>query len=120
VHVSGGKLREITGVFMNKKIVGMVVICFVVGISGCASHGKASRQAGTTTSDSGIICNIPAGSPFSKIALGMSMKQVHDLIGEPTDQFNYSTGKAFIPFYFGRDMMRLEDLYKGLGRITYT
>jgi hypothetical protein len=26
----------------------------------------------------------------------------------------------FIPFYFGDDVMRSEDLYKGQGHITYT
>jgi hypothetical protein len=63
---------------------------------------------------------IPAGSPFSKLKIGMSSKQAHDLIGEPTDTANHMTGKMFIPFYFGSDTMRLEELYKGQGRIIYT
>ncbi len=50
----------------------------------------------------------------------MSQKQVHDIIGPPTDQKNYQTGKAFIPFYFGNDVMRFEEYYKGMGSITFT
>jgi len=60
------------------------------------------------------------GSKFSKVEIGMPMKQVYDLIGEPTDTKAYVTGKAFIPFYFGNDASRFEALYKGWGRIVFT
>jgi len=50
----------------------------------------------------------------------MSMKQVFDTIGQPTDTRSYTTGKAFIPFYFGSDVARSEALYKGEGRIVFT
>lgn len=62
---------------------------------------------------------IPESSKFSKIALGWSMGRVHDTIGMPNDTRNYMTGKAFIPMYFGSDRARMEDLYKGEGRIIY-
>lgn len=58
-------------------------------------------------------------SKFAKISKGMSMKQVEDLIGPPTDSSDYTTGKAFIPFYFGNDTMRKIQLYKGEGQIVY-
>jgi hypothetical protein len=32
---------------------------------------------------------------------------------------SYSTGKMWIPFYFGRDTYRLETFYKDEGRLTY-
>ena len=50
----------------------------------------------------------------------MSAKHVVDLIGAPTDQAVYMTGKAFIPFYFGTDAARMEYRYKGQGVITFT
>ncbi|MFJ4348269.1 hypothetical protein [Pseudomonas sp. NPDC089401] len=62
----------------------------------------------------------PAGTPFAKIKPGMSLQQVHDLIGQPTENINTITGKAYIPFYFGNDATRIIDLYKGQGRIVYT
>ena len=45
--------------------------------------------------------------------------QVTDLIGQPTDQGAYVTGKAWIPFYFGGDQYRHELAYKGMGRLVF-
>jgi hypothetical protein len=68
---------------------------------------------------SGIFGNPPKNSPFSKLSIGMSQKQVMDTIGPPTDQKAYVTGKAFIPFYYGADRYRSEFRYKGQGVITF-
>jgi hypothetical protein len=68
----------------------------------------------------GEISGVPvAGSKFTKLKIGMAQKQVTDLIGEPTDQGVYVTGKAFIPFYFGSDKSRWEMVYKGQGRLIF-
>jgi len=68
----------------------------------------------------GEITGKPApGSKFTKLQIGMPMKQVTDLIGQPTDQGAYVTGKAFIPFYFGSDKHRYETIYKGQGRLIF-
>jgi hypothetical protein len=102
----------------HKNLLSLMVISAALALSGCASSGKQAKEA--AAAKPAISGNIPAGSPFSKLAIGMSRKQAHDLIGPPSDEFTYSTGKMWIPFYFGKDMVRLEDLYKGQGRITYT
>lgn len=60
-----------------------------------------------------------ANSKFTKLEIGMPLKQVTDLIGEPTDQGAYLTGKTFIPFYFGGDRYRHEYVYKGQGRLIF-
>jgi hypothetical protein len=62
----------------------------------------------------------PPGTLFKKIAKGMSYRHVTDLIGPPSDTKEYMTGKNFIPFYMGTDTVRLEAIYKGQGRITFT
>src|SRR5690606_37669215 len=68
----------------------------------------------------GEITGIPApDSKFTQLKIGMPMKQVTDLIGEPTDQGAYITGKAFIPFFFGSDRHRYEMAYKGQGRLIF-
>ena len=68
----------------------------------------------------GEITGKPApGSRFTKLQIGMSMKQVTDLIGQPTDQGAYMTGKAWIPFYYGSDRYRHEMVYKGQGRLIF-
>jgi hypothetical protein len=68
----------------------------------------------------GEITGKPApGSKFAQLEIGMPMKQVTDLIGAPTDQGVYATGKAWIPFYFGSDRYRYELAYKGQGRLVF-
>ena len=68
----------------------------------------------------GEIVGTPAkNSKFTKLKIGMGMKEVTDLIGQPTDQGAYVTGKAFIPFYFGGDRYRHEMVYKGQGRLVF-
>ena len=59
------------------------------------------------------------GSRFTQLQIGMPMKQVTDLVGTPTDQGAYVTGKAYIPFYFGGDRYRHELVYKGQGRLIF-
>ncbi len=94
---------------------------------GCASTNKTPAQsasqptaAAAKAPDSGIIGDIPADSPFAKITLGMTQGQVHEILGQPSDTKSYQTGKAWIPFYFGPDVMRTDEFYKGVGVITYT
>lgn len=58
-------------------------------------------------------------SKFSRLKIGMSMKEATDLAGQPTDQGAYMTGKAWIPFYFGGDRHRYELTYKGHGRLIF-
>ena len=88
----------------------ILFVCLVLCLSACQKN---------TSAEDAIPTPIPPTSDFSKIGLGWSQKRVHDTIGSPTDTRNYITGKAFIPFYFGSDNARVEDLYKGEGRIIY-
>jgi hypothetical protein len=68
----------------------------------------------------GEITGIPAGnSKFTKLQIGMGMREVMDIAGPPTDQGAYVTGKAFIPWYFGADKHRQELVYKGQGRLIF-
>jgi hypothetical protein len=69
----------------------------------------------------GEISGKPApNSKFKKLKIGMSVKQVTDLIGQPTDQGSYVTAKAWIPFYHGgSDRYRHEMVYKGQGRLIF-
>ena len=68
----------------------------------------------------GEITGVPApNSPFSQLQIGMGMRQVLDICGQPSDRGAYITGKAFIPFYFGSDRSRFEMIYKGHGRLIF-
>jgi hypothetical protein len=68
----------------------------------------------------GEVTGTPApGSKFSRLQIGMPMKQVTDLIGEPTDSGANITGKAFIPFYFGNDTARIRSYYRNEGYLEF-
>lgn len=95
--------------------------------AGCASTNKATAPQSTAPAakssqsmESRIDGDFPADSPFAKIKLGMTQGQVHEILGQPTDTKSYQTGKAWIPFYFGPDVMRTDEFYKGVGVVTYT
>lgn len=62
-----------------------------------------------------------SGVTLEDIREGMSMQEVYDLIGYPTDTVSHQTGKAWIPFnYGGKDLARTIALYKGKGRIVFS
>jgi hypothetical protein len=82
-----------------------------------AGHGKNIK--GINDYEGEIVGNPVAGCKFTELQIGMGMKQATDLLGPPTDQGAYITGKAFIPFYFGSDRHRYELLYKGCGRLIF-
>ena len=94
-------------------------------VAGCASNKQnvsqttAQASSSAKTADSGIFGDIPTDSAFAKIQLGMTQGQVHEILGQPTDSKSYQTGKAWIPFYFGPDVMRTDEFYKGIGIVTY-
>ena len=81
--------------------------------------GYGTKVKGINDTDGEITGKLAPGSKFGLLKVGMGMKQVTDLVGQPTDQGTYITGKAFIPFYFGSDRYRYELVYKGWGRLIF-
>ena len=83
--------------------------------------GSGQTVKGINDWEGEIVSRPVAGSKFSQLKIGMSMKQVTDLTGPPTDQGAYITGKAWIPFNFkGKDVARIVALYRGKGRIIFS
>lgn len=59
-------------------------------------HGQKVKGVGGWE---GEITGKPApGTKFTRLQIGMSRQQVLDIVGQPTDQGAYVTGKAWIPF----------------------
>ena len=61
--------------------------------------GSGQTVKGINDWEGEIVGRPTPGSKFSQIKIGMSIKQVTDIVGQPTDQGAYITGKAFIPFF---------------------
>jgi hypothetical protein len=85
-----------------------------------AAAPKAAAVANPKVAATNITGTVAPGSKFSKIKLGMQFEQVNDLIGTPNGLNRNETGKRWIPFYFGSDVVRLQASYKGEGCLTYT
>lgn len=81
--------------------------------------GHGQRVKGLNDWEGEITGKPAPGSKFTKLRIGMPLKQVTDLIGQPSDQGAYVTGKAWIQFYFGSDRHRFEMVYKGQGRLIF-
>lgn len=89
---------------MFTRIIAIAALLFTVALPAQAAKEEAKSTP------------IPANSKFAKIKEGMSQKQVTDLIGIWTDSEHYTKGKAYIPFYRGKDSVRTA-YYKGEGKI---
>ncbi|MEY2686763.1 MAG: hypothetical protein RL375_961 [Pseudomonadota bacterium] len=81
--------------------------------------GSGQKVKGRGNWEGEITGKPTAGSKFTKLEIGMGMKEVTDIAGQPTDQGAYVTGKAWIPFYFGADRHRFEMVFKGQGRLIF-
>ena len=91
----------------------------LAALAGCAAKQSSSEPPPAAAPAAPPAVPPPAGSPMAKIQTGMSMEQVTNILGAPTSQSNYASGKAWIPFYYGNDVMRTAYYYKGLGRIVF-
>ena len=118
----------------------LVLIVGLIALSGCASRQKAetAKSAAETakatgpkvpgrpvkSADGSIVGEIvgtPAlGSKFAQLQIGMTIRQVEDLIGKPNDTDSRITGKQYQPFYFGGDTERTEAFYKNEGQLTFS
>ena len=83
------------------------------------SDESGTKVAGINGKEGEIVGKPAKNSKFTSLKMGMGMKQVTDIAGQPNDQGAYITGKAFIPFYFGDDKHRFEMAYKGQGRLVF-
>ncbi|MCF8128421.1 MAG: outer membrane protein assembly factor BamE [Deltaproteobacteria bacterium] len=109
--------------FVNRKLIVILVLgLFGLVFFGCSGAEKAPAENNeeAQAKESGATkATIPPECPLAKIKEGMGQEQVMDILGPPKDQEMYTTGKQWIPFYFGSDVVRTVWYYKGLGQIHF-
>jgi len=66
-----------------------------------------------------IAATPPADSPFAKVEPGMKYADAAAILGKPTSQHAYCTGKHLIPFFFGTDKARTKQHFKGQGTVIF-
>lgn len=91
----------------------LLVVALAVGLAACARKEPAPEAPARQ------VAPPPANSPLAKVQVGMNPREVEAILGPPNDENAYVTGKAFIPFYYGRDRSRRAYFYKGLGRVVF-
>lgn len=94
-----------------------VALIGVMGLGGCARQGAAPAPAAAAPAASAPV---PADSPLAKVQVGMTEQEVRAILGPPTQENEYVSGKAFIPFYYGPDRSRRAYFYKGIGRVVFS
>ncbi|MBU0673693.1 MAG: hypothetical protein KJ950_03520 [Proteobacteria bacterium] len=104
---------------LNLLLLSLLTICISTGCIATQKTQTEQNATASTNSDSAETIDIPASSPFAKIKMGMGSKQVLDLIGPPGDQQHFTTGKSYIPFYYGKDTGRWVYYYKNHGRLVF-
>lgn len=72
------------------------------------------------TFDGEVYGNIPAGSKWARLRIGMEQPEVERILGVSHQVHAYPTAKAWIPFYYGTDRYRYEVSYPGQGSVSYT
>ena len=98
----------------------------LVALAACASGGGGSSSEGSSSAKAhgsaaakppkGVAP--PANSKLAKVGVGMKPEQVKEIMGDPTSQSSYMTGKMWIPFYFG-PTHQTDWKYKGQGRVVF-
>jgi hypothetical protein len=75
----------------------------IAALSALALVAGCSAKSDSATASTPAMAAAPASSPLAKVKVGMTKQEVGTILGMPTNQVSYSTGKAWIPFYFGDD-----------------
>jgi hypothetical protein len=84
------------------------------------SEGHGKKVKGINGYSGEILGSTVPGSRFSKLEIGMTVAQVADILGTPSEQGNYITGQAFNPFNFtGAGSSRYQMIYKNQGRLIF-
>jgi hypothetical protein len=94
---------------------GLLVAVVAVSLAACAQRAEGPEEGRGRR----VATPPPASSPLAKVQVGMSEREVQNLLGPPNDENEYISGKAFIPWYFGRDRWRRAYFYRGLGRVVF-
>ena len=103
---------------MMRRTVGwLVLVSLTLGLGACAK--KAPEPEPAHAPEARAYPPPPANSKLAKVQVGMSAREVENILGPPTDESAYVTGKAFIPFYYGKDRWRRAYFYKGVGRVVF-
>jgi hypothetical protein len=83
-----------------------------------AAPASAAAPAAAPAAAKAPAGNAPAGSKLARVTVGMTESQVQEILGAPTTQQSYFSGKVFIPW--GKESARMDYRYKGVGIVVFS
>ena len=104
---------------MTASLTRIAAIALSLSVSLAATTALAEENKAEAASDGSVTGNPPADHPFAKVKPGMKFEEALAILGKPTSERAYCTGKHHIPFYFGRDRALTEYYYKDQGVVVF-
>lgn len=105
-----------------------VIALLLAGTVGCVTTQSTSSQSATKSEsqpapqakskEAEKPKQGPCTTKLSRVKVGMTEKEVHAQVGNPTTTEWRPNGKAFIPFYRGETSNKIE-IYGGAGWVEY-
>ena len=104
---------------MTASLTRIATIALSLSFSIAAPIALAQENKAEAASDGSVTGNPPADHPFAKVKPGMKFEEALAILGKPTSERAYCTGKHHIPFYFGRDRAYTEYYYQNQGVVVF-
>ena len=104
---------------MDKRFTRITLAAFCLSLANTVAIAQESKPATPANATEPAAASAPADHPFSKIKPGMSFDETAAILGKPTAERSYCTGKHRIPFYSGSDKAYTEYFYKGQGKVYF-
>jgi len=97
----------------------LAFITLIASATCLATPALAEPAAVAGATEPVIVGNPPPDHPFGKLKIGMKYDEVIAIVGKPTSESSWCTGKQNIPFYFGDDRGHAEAWFKGMGKLDF-
>ena len=104
---------------MDKRFTRITLAVLCLSLANTVATAQESKPATPPVATEAAVATAPADHPFSKVKPGMSFNEAVEILGKPTAENAYCTGKHRIPFYSGSDKAYTEYLYKGQGKVYF-
>ena len=102
----------------------VIAIAALATLAACASRTASTSSAPAPAPAAAAPAPAPAPvtGRLAQIKPDMEPMKVQELIGKPTSETNYETGRRWIPFanLSGQDHRRMEWLYGNEGTVVFT
>jgi hypothetical protein len=100
----------------------LAILALIATASACSTTSSGEKADDKTSVEREWSKGTPApkGSKLARVRPGMTDLEVRRILGAADHVSGHTTGKAWIPFYWGSDTSRTEWFYEGVGRVVFS